>query len=441
MNLSIESFREGTDVAKAAVGNTKRTVERTAAAVIHRINPFNSPFDPYRRRLIVQGAEITGGLIFLGAALDILTSCSPQVSEGDIVKVEAASTVKRYTEEIGDGIVDFELASRLIPPISDLFTQSTRSPESSQAVKSQIFVARGSFVTNGSESDPTLDQIHQIPGVQQLLEDYPKASFSPITISKLFRYFRTNTIRGFVDGQRNVFLNLTNINKNKQNLSRPWSDYSGDLMYSGIGGAVPCQPLTPVVSFVSSALHELGHRETLDADHLIDPELMKTLAKKYPKVNPIFMAGFDIYTAEGFKIILLDELVADYTGAKISTVNGLWYSPSINSFPYDIYNFEKLLQGSKISGGEFLSLHRGGKLKSFLIKIGAAASKNQGNGDNPLDIGVDIATMVSVPLAVIPIHDWESVSKYFPEIDVSDYNYFSPQSMIMPGAIQGCVHP
>lgn len=360
---------------------------------------------------------------------------------GAIVKTESALVIRQVVENAGKQVVDFGSALRIAPLISALFAQSTNSAESPNSIANQIFVVRGNFPVNRNNTvDMNLEQKLQLPGVQQLIRDYPHVAFPPITISKLIDFFGRGSVHGFVDAEANIFLNLPAINANEPNLSRPWSEYLGDLMYDRIGGAVRCIPATPMVDFVFTQLHELSHRQAVGVGSiLLDKDVEQMITRKWPRVQPIGRNGFDVYAIGGFKIVVLDELVADYIAAKISTVNDLWYKPSIGSFPVDLYNFEKILQSSGISDGEFVSMHREGRLRDFLIKIGSSINRER-DSDHNLDKGLEVASRISPPLTFLPMHKWEELQAYYPDLDVTNYAYFEPSLLIASGFKSGCTN-
>lgn len=360
------------------------------------------------------------------------------------------------------GPITFEPAQALLPHIANAFAADGSPKPAGTFFKNTLIVA------GDPDAEATYRKAHlgeaddpfNHPTVQRLLRDYPGLSRDTLTVAaaqEVNNYNFANNI-GNVDFNK-ILIFLSGINNTGGTgsavdlghgvLAQP----SDPLLQFTHFDQTSCQPATPSVALITTALHEMFHYEADDQGPKkpLKPEVVSAFQAAYKRNNPTKDAasyrtgsttGLRVFfeSAEDSSIPLLlgnetpEEFVSQYLTTQLCLRNGLPAMSVRGLGPVETSNFAKVLAQSGISEQELRKIHAEANVKEFLLRI-AKGAKN-----------VDLETeqdMLQFSLGLLlpdpskPLRPWAfSFQPYFPSINLDYYqtaDYQHAQTLVAPG--------
>lgn len=358
--------------------------------------------------------------IVRAAATPIPTPSLTEIGE-QVKKVNIADKIRAIEEQNGKREITFEEARVLVPLVTELYQESTGSSIITAEINKQVFILHDVSPLRfaGNLDEASLSVIGELSHIKNLTVDYPAAKFDENIMRSLARASRSS---GFVVGEY-VFLNLDQANG--ESVTIPTFPFYPKDQYFNIAPETDCAPLGPTSALRKTLLHEYFHRDVNNERVPIDPDFKPVFASAKGwilPVVPIEQYGFGIIgrlqlesgvLSQGIEPVpLYEEIGADYIAAKMSVINGLGYHSSDYAGPRDLYNLRQMLIQAGIDNQTFLTLHREGKLKEFMIRIGKAAILSGGANEDPLTLAFTLAKDNIASLR----RSWKLVQDYFPTV-------------------------
>lgn len=398
---------------------------------------------PRTRRNFLTRVAQAGTALALGDRLlpkDAPKEKPPTIKSGDLLR----EFVTRNKEAL-----TFEQARDLLPKIVDVFVASG-SPKPEERILADTLIVSGhpdaeaayrkAYLNahSHSESDAGSNPFDH-PTMQQFLKDYPhlnRGTLSSDLAQGINGYNFIKSVGNFDYGK--VLLFLYGINNTQGaspvDLGRVQIPAGGALLQFTNLAQTTCEPATPAVAYISTALHEMFHYEAEGPKRQLEPEVVSAFRAVMQKRNPDkdfssykgtttgFRASFDTEGDSKFLMLgeePLEEFISQYLTTQLCLTNRLPIMSARGLGPVETANFQKVLAQSEINEKSLRKMHAGGDVKGLLMGIAAGAKGVNLQSEQEM---LEFSLGLLLPDPAKPPAPWEFAFKpHFPSINT---NYF-----------------